>query len=31
MQQQEKIEREKENYPEIVQIEPPKLEGDIEE
>jgi hypothetical protein len=28
MQMQEKIEREKENYPEIVQIEPPKIEGD---
>jgi len=28
MQEQEKMEREKENYPEIVQIEPPKIEGD---
>jgi len=31
MQLQEKIEREKENYPEIVQIESPKLEGDLVE
>ena len=28
MQEQEKMEREKENYPEIVQIEPPKIDGD---
>ena len=26
LQQQEQIEREKENYPEIVQVEPPKIE-----
>jgi hypothetical protein len=31
MQQQEQIEREKENYPEIVQIESPKLETDVVE
>ena len=31
MQMQEKIEREKENYPEIVQIESPKLETDVVE
>ena len=26
LQQQEQIEREKENYPEIIQVEPPKIE-----
>ena len=31
LQQQEQIEREKENYPEIVQVEPPKIEDDIAE
>ena len=31
LQQQEQIEREKENYPEIVQVEPPKIEDDVSE
>lgn len=31
LQQQEQIEREKENYPEIVQVEPPKIEDDVAE